>query len=417
MQALLVFLIVAALSLLASSRSLLDPARFPALAQLAASGLLFLIFGALLGPSLLGVLTARNLDSLRPLVALGLGTGGVLLGLNLEPRLLRLLPRPVYAAAVAHAGTAFLFVALPLSVPLVLSMGLRPLVAVGAAALLGAAASLSSGHFAVLGYRNGRLERSRGLGVALLTMMDDAVGLGVLALGLVLGATGNAAEGLGLLGLALLLGVACGALLAFLTHSLKDPAEQTTVTLGMVALVGGAAAYLRLSALLAGVACGATLALMGGRTAERVARALSRVERPTYLVLVFMVGCHLHARDLAAWALLPAFVGLRFVGKVLGGHFAQRLTRGVLDLPPQFGYALIAQGGLALCIVAEYVLLVPGSLSQRVLDVVAVGAVVNEMLAHGAFRHVLGAEQTPRKTDAPPAAPGDAPGSDAGVAT
>ncbi|RKH26274.1 sodium:proton exchanger, partial [Corallococcus sicarius] len=327
--------------------------------------------------------------------------GGVLLGLNLEPRLLRLLPRPVYAAALAHAGTAFLFVALPLAVPLVLSMGLRPLVAVGAAALLGAAASLSSGHFAVLGYRNGRLERSRGLGVALLTMMDDAVGLGVLALGLVLGATGNAAEGLGLLGLALLLGVACGALLAFLTHALKDPAEQTTVTLGMVALVGGAAAYLRLSSLLAGVACGATLALMGGRTAERVARALSRVERPTYLVLVFMVGCHVHARDLSAWALLPAFVGLRFLGKVLGGRFAQRLTQGVLDLPPQFGYALIAQGGLALCIVAEYVLLVPGSLSQRVLDVVAVGAVVNEMLAHGAFRHVLASE--PRK----PAAPAD----------
>ncbi|MFP2903017.1 sodium:proton exchanger, partial [Corallococcus sp. 4LFB] len=183
----------------------------------------------------------------------------------------------------------------------------------------------------------------------------------------------------------------------------KDLAEQTTVTLGMVALVGGAAAYLRLSSLLAGVACGATLALMGGRTAERVSRALSRVERPTYLVLVFLVGSHIHARDLSAWALLPAFVGLRFVGKVLGGTFAQRLTRGVLDLPPRFGYALISQGGLALCLVAEYVLLVPGSLSQRVLDVVAVGAVVNEMLAHGAFRHVLAAE--PRATpmrDTPP---------------
>ncbi|NPC52092.1 sodium:proton exchanger, partial [Corallococcus exiguus] len=76
MQALLVFLIVAALSLLASSRSLLAPGRFPALAQLAASGLMFLIFGALLGPSLLGVLTVGNLESLRPLVALGLGTGG-----------------------------------------------------------------------------------------------------------------------------------------------------------------------------------------------------------------------------------------------------------------------------------------------------------------------------------------------------
>lgn len=389
MQALLVFLSIAALSLLASSRAL-DPGRFPALARLAASGFLFLLVGVLLGPSVAGLLSPQNLVSMRPVLALGLGTAGVMLGLNLEPRLLRLLPRPVYSAALAHAGTAFFFVALPLVAPLLLTSGLSLKAAVGAAALLGAAASLSSGHFAVLAYRAGRMDRARGLGIALLTMMDDAVGLGVLALALVVGAASNVGEGLGLLCLAVLLGILCGALLAFLTHALKDLAELTTVTLGGVALVAGAAAYLRVSALLAGVACGATLALVGGRTVERVARALGRVERPAFLVLVFLVGCGIHARDLAAWALVPGFVGLRFLGKVLGGKLAQRLARGALELPPRLGYALIAQGGLALCLVAEYGMLVPGGLSQRVLDVVVVGAVVNELLAGPAFRQVLG---------------------------
>ncbi|RJS25258.1 sodium:proton exchanger [Corallococcus sp. H22C18031201] len=402
MQALLVFLAIAALSLLASSRALLDPGRHPALAQLAASGLLFLVFGTLLGPSGVAVLTPVNLESLRPLVALGLGTAGVILGLNLEPRVLRLLPRPIYAAALAHAGTAFFFVAVPLSVPLLIWMDFPPQAAVGAAALLGAAASLSSGHFAVLGHRSGRLERARGLGVALLTMMDDAVGLGVLAVALVLGAASSVPEGVALVGLALLLGVLCGALLAFLTYSLKDPAELTTVTLGMVALVGGAAAYLRVSPLLAGVACGATLAVVGGRAVERVSRALGRVERPSYLVLVFLIGCQLHARDWQAWALLPAFVVLRFMGKMLGGKLAQRLTVGLLDLPPRLGHALISQGGLALCLVADFLLLVPGTLSQRIFDVVAVGAVVNEMLAHRAFRQVA----PPRAVKGAPASPG-----------
>jgi hypothetical protein len=393
-QALLVFLTIAALSLLASSRAL-DPGRFPALARLAASGFLFLLGGVLLGPSVVGVLSVRNLESLRPLVALGLGTAGVILGLNLEPRLLRLLPRPVYSAALAHAGTAFAFVALPLAGPMLFSTGLPPRAAVGAAALLGAAASLSSGHFAVLAWRAGRMDRTRGLGIALLTMLDDAVGLGVLTVALVLGAASSVSEGVSLVCLALLLGILCGALLAFLTHSLKDLAELTTVTLGGVVLVGGAAAYLRVSALLAGVACGATLALVGGRTVERVARALGRVERPVFLVLVFLVGCGVHARDWAAWALVPGFVGLRFLGKVLGGRFAQRLTEGVLELPPRLGYALIAQGGLALCLVAEYTQLVPGGLSQRVFDVVVVGAVINELLAGQAFNHVLGAPRPP----------------------
>ncbi|MBN1204556.1 MAG: sodium:proton exchanger [Myxococcaceae bacterium] len=389
MQALLVFLAIAALSVLASSRTLLDPSRLPGVAQLAASGLLFLIFGAILGPGLAGVLTLEDVQGLRPVVALGLGTAGVILGLNLDPRLVRLLPRPVISAALAHAGVAFLFVAVPLAVALLLTTGLPLPAAVGGAALLGAAASLSSGHFAVLGYRSGRMERARGLAVALLTMLDDGVGLMVLALALVLGAAASPAEGVGLVSLALLLGMVCGALIAFLTYSLKDPAELTAVMLGGVALVSGAAAYLRVSALLAGVACGATLALVGGRAVEQVSRALGRFERPTYLILVFLAGCYVQARDVDAWVLLPGYVALRFLGKVLGGSLARRFASSALELPARLGYALIAQGGLAVCLVVQYLLLVPGALSQHIFDVVALGAVFNEMLASRAFRQVL----------------------------
>ncbi len=402
MQALLVFLAIAALSLIASSRTLLDPGRFPSVAQLMASGLSFLVFGALLGPEVLGALTASDVQALRPVIALGLGTAGVIIGLNLDPRLMRLLPRPVMTAAAAHAGVAFLFVSVPLAVPLlVVAGGVQPLVTLSGAALLGAAASLSSGHFAVLGYRSGRMERARGLAVALLTMLDDLVGLGVLTVALVLGAAASPTDGVGLVCLALLLGILCGGLILLLTHGLKDPAELITVTLGGVALVAGAAAYLRISTLLAGVACGATLALVGGRVVEQVARALGRVERPTYLVLVFLVGCQLHAQDKVAWLLLPGYVLLRFTGKVLGGALARRLAGNLLDLPPRLGFALIAQGGLALCLVVEYLLLVPGELSQHVFDVVAVGAVLNELLAGRAFRRVLEPPESPRVEGSP----------------
>ena len=92
MQALLVFLAIAALSMLASSRTVLDPGRFPALAQLSASGLLFLVFGALVGPGFMSLLTPADLEALRPVVALGLGLAGVIVGLHQDPRLLRLLP-------------------------------------------------------------------------------------------------------------------------------------------------------------------------------------------------------------------------------------------------------------------------------------------------------------------------------------
>nr|WP_153864797.1 MULTISPECIES: sodium:proton exchanger [Myxococcaceae] len=376
--------------MLASSRTVLDPARFPALAQLAASGLLFLVFGALLGPGLAGVLTRQDLEALRPVVALGLGLAGVIVGLNLDPRLLRLLPLPVVGAGAAHAAIAFLFVAAPFSLPLILSSSLPPTGAAGAAALLGAAASLSSGHFAVFGYRSGRLSRLRGLSIALLTTLDDVVGLGVLALALALGAARTAGEGLTLVAVALVTGLACGALLAYLTRRTRDPAELAATLLGGVALVSGAAAYLRISALLAGVACGATLTLMSARTVGQVARALGRFERPAYLILVFLAGSFLDLRDTVAWLLVPVFLGLRFLGKLVGGAAAARLAGPRLSLPPKLGYALIAQGGLAVCLVLEYLQLVPGRSSQHLFDVAVLGALVNELLAQRAFRALLG---------------------------
>lgn len=391
MQVLLVLLAIAALSILASSRTVLIPGRFPAVDQLVASGLLFVGVGAAVGPDFLGVFSRQELLGLRPLLALGLGVSGVLVGLNLEPRVLRQLPREVYMAALAHAGTAFLWVALPLVGPLLLTLGLPLGAAVGAAALLGAAASLSSGHFALLSYRHGKMDRRTGLSVALLTMLDDGVGLGVLMLALSFGAAEHPWDGVRLVGLTLLLGVGCGGLLAFLLHELQEQGELMAVLLGGLALVSGAAAYLRLSALLAGVACGATLALVGSHPVQRAVRVLERFERPAYLTLIFLVGAHVQARDVMAWALMPGYLGLRFVGKVLGGALAQRIAGSTLALPPRLGYALIAQGGLALCLVVEYLVLVPGPLSQHVFDVVVVGALFNEVLGGRAFRHALAA--------------------------
>src|SRR5206468_9696967 len=59
---LLVFAAIAALSVLASSQKLLEAGRFFALAQLSASGLLFLALGALLSPHALALLKPADVD-------------------------------------------------------------------------------------------------------------------------------------------------------------------------------------------------------------------------------------------------------------------------------------------------------------------------------------------------------------------
>src|SRR5690554_6419993 len=109
--------------------------------------------------------------------------------------------------------------------------------------------------------------------------------------------------------------------------------------MGGVALVSGAAAFLRVSALLAGIAFGFTLAMVGGRQVGLAFRALAKAERPLYLGLLFLVGAHVHAADAYVWAVLPLYVALRFAGKRVGGQLAAKTAQGTLRLPPKPGYA------------------------------------------------------------------------------
>jgi hypothetical protein len=385
-----VFLAVAALSMLASNKRLLEVGELFQLAQIASSGLSFLLMGVLLGPNAVGLLTAKDLDHMHPLIALGLGTAGLLVGLNLDPLVLRRLPLRLYAAAAVQAGATFVVVAVPLAVVFAASSGSPFSVAAGAAGMLGAAASLSSPHVAMLWYRSGRLAWIRQLSLSLVAMLDDLVGLGVLALALAL------ALGAGSVLLALIFGIASGALLSYLLQGARMPAEVAAVVMGGVALVAGAATSLRISALLFAVACGATVAVIGGRMSAELFRALLRFERPIFLGLMFLVGAHVDVRNVWAWLLLPAFVGLRFVGKRLGGTYARRLSRGVLALPPHTGYALLAQGGLSLCIATEYLTLTDEPATDVVFAVVALGAVLNEALAAQLFGRALEPVRTRR---------------------
>lgn len=395
MRTLIVFIAVAALSVLASNQRLLQAGRFFNLAQLAASGLLFLVLGAALGPGGLNVVYAEEVLQARPLLALGLGFAGLLVGMNLEPQLLRALPARVWAAAATQSGFASLAVFAPIGALIVFTSGFDLTVALGAAAILASAASVSSSHFAVLWYRSGKLDRLRGLSVSLIAMLDDLMGIAVLAVALILGAHATVGLGAGLVTLAMLLGMVCGALTAFLLHR-SEGAESTAVLLGAVGLVSGAAAFLKVSALIAGLACGFTLAVIGGSKIANAYKAIARVERPLYLVLLVLIGAHVSVRDAYAWAILPAFVALRVAGKIAGGRVATRVAGNTLHLPKDVGYALIGQGGLSLCVLIEYLVLVGGRSAQIVFDVGVVAAILNEILGSRTFRRALHAPEVAR---------------------
>jgi hypothetical protein len=403
MEPVLLFLAVAALSVLASSPAVLRAGRAIRLPELAASGLLFLVLGAAVGPRGFGALKPELLSDLGPLVALGLGLGGVLTGLNWDARLLLRVPTRAFLAAWVDATLTWIAIALPVA-PFLRWVGRQTVGAsIAGAALLGAAGAVSSAHFAWRASRAGSLDGSRGLSLAVMATLQDGLALAGLALGIALGIGGGVAAGAQAVWQPLAIGGACGLLLAFFGRSTPVRSELIAVVLGCLGLVSGAAAYLKLSTLLSGAACGALLSWTGGRRAGDVFRMLLKVERPAYSVLLFVVGAHVDPRDPLAWMLALAFVGLRMVGKLMGGRLAARAAGKALQLPPDPGYALLSQGAIALCIAIELRAMVPGFASQLLIDVTAVGALVNEVLAAVLFRKALG-----RPAEPSPALQGDA---------
>ena len=390
MQPVFLFLAVAALSVLASSPAVLRAGRAIRLPELAASGLPFLVLGAAVGPRGTGALKPELLSDLSPLVALGLGLAGMLTGLNWDARLLLRVPARAFLAAWVDATLTLLIIAFPIA-PFLRVVGHQTLGASAAgAALLGAAGAVSSAHIAWRASRSGRLDRANGLSLAVMTMLQDGLALAALALGIAIGIGGGVAAGAQAIWQPLAIGGTCGLLLAFFGRSTPVRSELIAVVLGCLGLVSGAAAYLKLSTLLAGVACGALLAWTGGRRASDVFRMLLKVERPAYSLLLFVVGAFVDPRDPLAWMLALAFVGLRMVGKVLGGRLAAKAAGKALQLPSDPGYALLSQGAIGLCIAIELRTMVPGFASQLLIDVTAVGALFNEVLAAMLFRRSVG---------------------------
>lgn len=384
MTTLLLVIAVALLAVLASQRRLLEARRL-LLAHLAASGLVFILLGVLCGPHGGALLSVPTLASFDPLVALSLGSAGLLLGLSLERSVLKALPFRAFAASFSQSLVTLVLVA-GACMAVLWPTG-RPdwSADLGGALLLAAAACLSSGHLALLWASSGRITMAQGRSVALLAFIDDFLGLFALAVALVFGTGASPAQGAMFLAEAIALGAVCALLFILLLEGPGRGAEATAILIGGVALVSGAAAYLRVSPLLSGFTAGALLVLFSRRKADGLYRTLSNLERPVYLVLLFLIGAHVNLRDAWAWMFLPAFVGVRFLGKLWGGRLARKIAGLRLSLPTPLGYALIAPGAVSLCILTGYLLLNGGAMAQRIFDLGVVAAVVNEVLAAATF--------------------------------
>jgi hypothetical protein len=339
------------------------------LEPLVAPALVYVPLGTALGPHALGVVTPSLVGRMEPVIAVALATLGVFVGMALDVRT-RGRRRLFLAASVESAitmavlGATMTFLlqrwALPTDTGLTL-----------VAWMLAVAAAVSAA--GVPGDGAGAIERV----ATSVADLDDAGALVAGAIVTAAIASPSAGETLRIVLFTALVGLLAGVAGWLLFERARSEAERGVFVLGSLALLGGAADYMRCSPLLAGMVAGLSWTLLPGR-ADRIVRGdVGRFQHPLVLLLLVSAGALIHVTALAVWLLAP-FVVFRLAGKVIGAWAAARL------LPVTGGDLaayLVPPGLLGIALAINFLQVSATPTALAVATAVALGTLASEAVA------------------------------------
>jgi len=322
--------------------------HYPLLDGIFATGVPFVLLGAILGPGL-GVLDAATLRILDPVTALGIGWVGASFGARLEWRMLRRISSRTWLVGAALAVPVLITTgatawALARSVPPLGEAWGRPFPAV-ALILAGAATTAASWRGPKLGRRNALLDTAFGTAVAAVGVAWYHPHLALRSIVL----TVIASAGLG------------GLFAGFVRW--QDDRTDLGVGVALTGVIVAGAGFTYATQLSPFVVCalmaalGVSLAPAGVRVS--VQRALRRWEMPLYAAFLIIAGALL--RRVTPW-LLPAAIllamlraAVRWVTVRFGLDQMDPIWRSLpFPAPREFAFPVMRQGAAAVALAAGF---------------------------------------------------------------
>jgi hypothetical protein len=373
--------LVAALAVLGAHPRVLRWERRFGLTVLASSGFPFLLLGLLFRE--LGVLTSNVLADLRPLFEFGLGWVGLTIGSSLDFRRFdRLSPSlapvialvsllPIVLAAIACSLTLVAFGLVP-------GRGL-----VRDALILMACASVSAPANLDLLLRKWKSARDLVLEVTRIDQLAALAILGFVAImfrpdqTVTLWHLPRSGWFLMTLGLGALLGI----VIYLLVRNVSNRTEELALLIGAVALASGMAGYLALSVAVVCALAGAVMRNFPTGNDERITSILGDVERPIYLLFLFVVGTAWRPDEWQGWVLGLVFALSRGYGKVIGVRIARWIDEDLPDWRP-FAVSLLPESTIAIVVLFSATAIDRAGESAPVrwaVNAVIVGSVLTEI--------------------------------------
>jgi hypothetical protein len=386
------------------------------ISQVITAGFPFVLLGLIARQPRVGILTEDIVVQLSPVLGLGLGWIGFVLGFRFDARLLDRLPPQGLAVTALITSVPFFTVLAASGLLLMLASGLpediRDPVFLRDAIILGTAGAMS-GPAALRFVRDRGSETARVLARLLrLEELAGIAGLAVVAAYFRPAAAGTwQLPGTAWLFLTLGLGAAAGLLMYALLRRARASGEVILLTLGALAFAAGFAGTIRLSPLVVCFVMGLLVGNAPGAYKGELGIALRRLERPMYFLFLLIVGALWSPGDWRGWVLMVVFVTARLLGRWSGLRLGLARAGGAFSLAEDERRALLVAplGALSLAIVINAQMLYPGGSISLIVTAIVGGAVFTEVLVQLANRRRAGAlvGEKPAGPEAPgPEAPG-----------
>lgn len=400
MEAFLVILTLAAVALIAA-----NPRRFRSSGSRSAVNTFIAVWGsvllgAILGPTVTGVIPAEPITNATPMAILGLGMIGVMVGAQARRRLLVIVPPRIWIVVVADAIVTAAFVGA------VSYAALRMWFESATPSLMDAAIIAAASMGWSMETRSAQLgtgPQINRLAIAIRASGGLLAIVAIVAAGIASIVTNADSPASNLIDSAIILIVAVtAALLLKFAMSLSKGrrGDQLAVFLGAVGLAAGTAAEIGISPLMAALLTGVAIANLPGMGLRSFEAFILRIEHVVAAVFGLLAGVFIDISiGLVGLGFALALTAARLGLKPLTLRFASRFIRRVEALPLSSPLALspMRLSPVAIALAVSLVLLEPTREHRRILTVVLVTGTLCELcfisLTVRAARRQAGAER------------------------
>ncbi len=369
--------------------------------RVVAAGLPFLLLGLLARHEAIGVLSDRTVDHLRPVLHLGLGWIGLVVGMRV--RLDQLGDLPKGTSTILGIGTGLPFAALLGVGVVVLGLGrwagglpLFDIVLLRDALLLATAGAVAADTESLrLAAKSVEAPVQRAL--AQLTSLDELIGL--LGLGLLTAyfrppSTWALPETAWLF-ITFGMPAVVGCIVYAILRVPASATESVALLLGVVAFTAGMASELRLSALVVCFLVGVLLTNFPGDYHERVRELLERLETSIYFLFLVVAGALWDPSGALGWALMILVVVTRLLARWAAGRVVWRRIDVVWPADARRALVVSPLGTLPIALVVNAMLLYPGEPGMNaVFTAIIAGAFLSEVIVQ-LYSRAAGATPVP----------------------